>query len=206
MWSDEQETSVTFGQFIDQARAQAATFRSHGLAKGDTVILILPQGIDLMTAFVGAMMLGAIPTILAYPNFKVEPNKYRFGLAGVSKNLGAKLIVLDAKFPEEFLGYVDTGAGAKVVRSAAEPSNVPPQLPPVDINPDTVAFIQHSAGRPACRKASRCRTPQCFDNSVICAARSTSRRTTRSTPGFRCITTWDSSRASCCRWCITCRS
>src|SRR5262245_22327667 len=45
MWSDDAETSVTFGQFIDQARAQAATFRAHGLAKGDTVILILPQGI-----------------------------------------------------------------------------------------------------------------------------------------------------------------
>jgi acyl-CoA synthetase (AMP-forming)/AMP-acid ligase II len=152
MWSDETETSVTFGEFLDRSRAQAVTFRSHGLLKGDTVILILPQGIDLMTAFVGAMVLGAIPTILAYPNFKVEPNKYRFGLAGVTKNLGAKLIVLDVNFPSEFLGYVDTGAGAKVVRSAEASTSPETELPAPDINPDTVAFIQHSAGTTGLQK------------------------------------------------------
>ena len=52
---------------------------------------LMPQGIQLMTAFDGAMLLGAVPAILAYPNFKVEPDKYRSGLAGVTANLQARV-------------------------------------------------------------------------------------------------------------------
>src|SRR5438477_9448115 len=96
MWNSEDDVrSVTFGQFIELARGATQQFREHDLRRGDTVILIMPQGIDLMAAFVGAMMIGAVPAILAYPNFKVDPSKYRTGLAGVSKNLSARLIMLD---------------------------------------------------------------------------------------------------------------
>ena len=40
-----------------------------------------------MAVFAGAMMLGAVPAFLAYPNFKIDPAKYRSGLAGVTANL-----------------------------------------------------------------------------------------------------------------------
>ena len=33
-----------------------------------------------MAAFAGAMMLSAMPAIFAYPNFKVDPNKYASSL------------------------------------------------------------------------------------------------------------------------------
>lgn len=150
MWSGDHEESVTFGEFIDAAAAHAASFRRHGLSAGDTVVLILPQGIQLMATFVGAMMLGAIPTILAYPNFKVEPGKYRFGLSGVTKNLRARLIVLDAGFPDDLLSHVDTRDGAEVVR--AETVRRDSELPAPPDDPDAVAFIQHSAGTTGLQK------------------------------------------------------
>ena len=64
-----------------------------------------------MATFVGAMMLGAVPAFLAYPNFKVEPSKYRSGLAGVTANLSAKVVVIDEEFPDEMLGYVSLNDG-----------------------------------------------------------------------------------------------
>src|SRR4051812_24311670 len=88
MWNNEDDVqTVTFGEFSDRARGLAANMQEQGLRPGDRVILIMPQSIALMTAFVGSMLLGAVPSILAYPNFKVEPAKYRSGLAGVSANL-----------------------------------------------------------------------------------------------------------------------
>ena len=102
---DEQET-VTFAEFRRRARLQAAVLRDHGVTAGDRVIIIMPQGIAAMTTFVGAMMLGAVPAFLAYPNFKVEPSKYRSGLAGVTANLKAKVVVIDDEFPDEMLGHV----------------------------------------------------------------------------------------------------
>ena len=67
-WHDEDDIrAVTFGEFLRLAKLQAAEFLAQGLLAGDRIILIMPQGIPLMTAFAGAMMLGAVPAILAYP-------------------------------------------------------------------------------------------------------------------------------------------
>ena len=99
---DKRET-VTFAEFRQRARLQAAVLRDQGIAAGDRVIIIMPQGIPAMTVFIGAMILGAVPAFLAYPNIKVEPSKYRAGLAGVTANLRAKLVVIDDRFPGEML-------------------------------------------------------------------------------------------------------
>ncbi len=98
-WHDEDDIrAVTFGEFLRLAKLQAAEFLAQGLLAGDRIILIMPQGIPLMTAFAGAMMLGAVPAILAYPNFKADPDKYAAGLTGVTQNLKARLIVVDEEF------------------------------------------------------------------------------------------------------------
>ncbi len=117
-WLDEDEReSVTFGEFRRRARLQAALLDNHGVGVGDRVVVIMPQGIPAMTIFVGAMMLGAVPAIIAYPNFKVEPAKYSFGLAGVTANLGARVVVIDQDFPEDMLGHVSLSEGTTLVRA-----------------------------------------------------------------------------------------
>src|SRR5208283_4385117 len=72
---DEQET-VTFGEFRRRACMQAEALRGHGLSAGDRVVIIMPQGIAAMASFVRATMLHAVPAFLAYPNFKFDPAKY----------------------------------------------------------------------------------------------------------------------------------
>ena len=114
---DEQET-VTFSEFRHRARLQAAALRAEGASCGDRVVIVMPQGIPAMTVFAGAMMLGAVPAFLAYPNEKVDPTKYRLGLTGVTSNLKAKLVVIDRDFPEEMIGCVSLDEGATLVRAA----------------------------------------------------------------------------------------
>ena len=154
MWLDQDdERTFSFGEFRRWSNSQAARFSSHGVGKGDTVILIMPQGVALMAAFAGAMLLGAVPAILAYPTFKVEPAKYRFGLKGVSANLSAKLVVADDSFPDEFLESVSLGDQSKLIRV----SGVPPPMkdvaaPQFQCHQDDLAFIQHSAGTTGLQK------------------------------------------------------
>ncbi len=122
MWRGEDEiTSATFGEFRRLAAIQAAGMLKHGARPGDTIVLIMPQGVPLMGAFAGAMTIGAVPAILAYPNFKVEPGKYRAGLAGVTRNLKARLVVVDETLPQEFMSYLDTGGGTGVIRGIDRP-------------------------------------------------------------------------------------
>ena len=149
---DEQET-VTFEQFRRRARLQSEAMRSRGLTRGDRVIIIMPQGVQAMAVFAGAMMLGAAPAFLAYPNYKVEASKYRSGLAGVTANLKAKLVVIDAQFPDDMLGHVSLQDDSTLYRAAdkthadREGSAVSSSFPA-----DCIAFIQHSAGTTGLQK------------------------------------------------------
>ena len=151
-WVDEDEQgTVTFGEFQQRARSQAALLLSHGVSAGDRVVIIMPQGIASMAVFAGAMMLGAVPAFLAYPNFKIDPAKYRFGLAGVTANLSAKVVVIDDEFPEDLLGHVSIDGKAKLIRAAATAS-VQFEEFSARIDPESIAFIQHSAGTTGLQK------------------------------------------------------
>lgn len=153
-WVDEDEhEDVTFAEFRRRARVKAKLLLNHGVAAGDRVVIIMPQGIAAMTTFVGAMMLGAVPAILAYPNFKVEPAKYAFGLAGVTANLSAKVVVIDEQFPDELLGHVSLTGSSQLVRAAdARETTDDCALPFSGIRPESLAFIQHSAGTTGLQK------------------------------------------------------
>ena len=158
-WIDEDEReSLTFAEFRQHARRQAAALREHNFGPGDRVVIIMPQSIAAMTTFVGAMMLGAVPAFLAYPNFKIEPSKYRSGLAGVTANLNAKAVIIDQEFPEEMLAHVTLDEPSKLIRSGGscdskEVQQAPlPKLELDTIPADSLAFIQHSAGTTGLQK------------------------------------------------------
>jgi fatty-acyl-CoA synthase len=153
-WHDEEnQSSVTFGEFRRRAHGQASFLKLQGVRTGDRVILVMPQGIALMTAFVGSMMLGALPAILSYPNTKVEPAKYLSGLQGVTANLKAPFVVVDANFPTELIGDISAGGLAKLLRSP-DSTESHGELDSADrsIDPQNLALIQHSAGTTGLQK------------------------------------------------------
>jgi acyl-CoA synthetase (AMP-forming)/AMP-acid ligase II len=163
-WIDEDEQeALTFSAFRQAARRQARELRQHGVAAGDRVVIIMPQSVSAMTTFVGAMMLGTVPAFLAYPNFKVEPTKYRSGLAGVTANLGAKVVVIDEEFPDDLLGHVSLGLETTVVRAGRRPPSSTGGNSANESDPAAeqcgapsstsgLAFIQHSAGTTGLQK------------------------------------------------------
>ena len=70
-WIDEDEReTLTFGDFRRCARRHATLLQNHGVNAGDRVVIIMPQSIAAMTTFVGAMMLGAVPSIPCLPQFQ----------------------------------------------------------------------------------------------------------------------------------------
>jgi acyl-CoA synthetase (AMP-forming)/AMP-acid ligase II len=152
-WIDEDEQeNITFGDFRRRSELQAALLQKNGVGAGDCVVLIMPQGIPLMTAFAGCLRLGAVPAILAYPNFKVEASKYRFGLTGVTANLRARVVVIDDEFPEDLLDHVAFSDDARLLRASRCAEEAKAELPEPDFAPDSLAFIQHSAGTTGLQK------------------------------------------------------
>ena len=150
---DDDRRTVTFGEFHSMVAADATWLRLIGIEPGHVVILIVPQGIRLMGLFAALMELGAIPAILAYPNFKVDPAKYRFGLSGVSANLGARAILVDEAFPEEVVDLLLTADHSRIHRVAGGPvAGHSPPAPAYQGSGDAIAFIQHSSGTTGLQK------------------------------------------------------
>jgi fatty-acyl-CoA synthase len=152
MWRDEDDyETVTFGEFKTLAARQSAVLRQAGVCRGQTVIIVQPQGIELMASFAGALLLGAVPAILAYPTFKVDPAKYRFGLMGVSKNLKASAVLVDQEFPQDLLAKLWVGDETRLIRTGSADSANYREFDPAG-DPDDIAFIQHSAGTTGLQK------------------------------------------------------
>lgn len=165
-WIDEDESvAVTFGGFRRRARSLALRLRENDVHAGDRVLIVMPQGIAGMAAFAGAMMLGAVPAFLAYPNFKIAPEKYRAGLTGVTANLNAKVVMIDDDFPEDMLSYVSLSRETTLLRAGAvadenaenesrkeEGEGRDAQFTAPQLNKENLAFIQHSAGTTGLQK------------------------------------------------------
>ncbi len=148
-----EDETFTFGRFLGLAQHFAVRYQKAALRQGEPVVLIIPQGILLMAGFIGAILVGAVPTILAYPTFKVDPQKYQRGLAGVTKNIKAHLIVLDRALSPEFIGHIFRNRETcllQVDEQMYEPVGEKPAFTPA--NASDVAFLQHSAGTTGLQK------------------------------------------------------
>ena len=153
-WHDEKDQiAATFGDFRRQSWKYAAFLKHQGVQCGDRVVFVMPQGIALMAAFMGSMMLGALPAILAYPNHKVDSVKYSSGLRGVSDNLKAPYILVDENFPEELTSDLSTSITTKIVRCPGSTRSIGDLDPShLSTHPQGLAFIQHSAGTTGLQK------------------------------------------------------
>src|SRR5262245_15519551 len=154
MWDNEDEVrTVTFGEFARLAAAQAAHLSLLGLRPRDSVVLVMPQGVPLVSTFVGATLLGAAPAILAYPNFKTDPVKYSAGLAGVLNNLKSPLVVVDNASTEQLLlQHLPRTADTTVTCAAPLHADQSARLPTLRPDAEQIAFIQHSAGTTGLQK------------------------------------------------------
>lgn len=152
-WVDEDEhDDVSFAEFRRRAGTQAKLLRDNGVGRGDRVVIVMPQSVAAMASFAGAMILGAVPAFLAYPNFKVEPSKYRSGLAGVTANLSAKVVLIDEEFPEELLGHITLNDSSRLLRATESIDDVAREDFRDSSDAEDIAFIQHSAGTTGLQK------------------------------------------------------
>src|SRR5438034_11844715 len=59
---DDDITTVTCGEFIQQARRQAASLLAEGVRPGERVVVLMPQGMQVRATFARATLDGAPPT------------------------------------------------------------------------------------------------------------------------------------------------
>ncbi|MCW2621005.1 MAG: cyclohexanecarboxylate-CoA ligase, partial [Frankiales bacterium] len=169
---DEDDRSLTFGQFRDQAERVAAGLHARGIAPGDCVTWVLPTWIESVVLSVALARLGAVqnPIIPIYGRREVE---------ALVRQSAARLLVVPpewrgtdfAALAQELaadLGDLNGGLDVLVLSPDGLPEGDPATLPPPPVDPDAVRWLYSTSGTtsgPKCVKHS--------DATLIAAGRGT---------------------------------
>jgi acyl-CoA synthetase (AMP-forming)/AMP-acid ligase II len=85
----------TFSSLITAAEGFAAMLLEHGIQAGDVCAVIIRHHRDFYPLYLGIACVGGIPAILAYPNPRLHPDKFRQGLVGMSRRSGLDWILTE---------------------------------------------------------------------------------------------------------------
>jgi acyl-CoA synthetase (AMP-forming)/AMP-acid ligase II len=145
-----------WGELLTAAEGHARRCWSEGIREGDVAALILRHHSEFHALYMGLVAIGAVPTVLAYPNERLHPEKFRDGLRGIAARSG-----LDWVLTEEALDPLLRpllGGGASATKGIVFPFRPAPASTPAArqnrgmVNADRIALLQHSSGTTGLQK------------------------------------------------------
>ncbi len=91
--ASESEEPITYGRLRDEAAAVAGGLRERGVARGDTVALMLPTGLDFLRSFFGILLARAVPVPI-YPPVRLDRlEEYAARQSAILADAGVRLLV-----------------------------------------------------------------------------------------------------------------
>ena len=146
-----------WGALGKAASFHAARMGEAGVRKGDVCALILRHHKDFYPIYMALSLLGALPAVLAYPNPRLHPDKFRQGLAGMARRSGLNWILTE-KALEGTLRSVLHEAGS-TIRDMLFPlewgsdGQTDARVAHPDVDPAEPCLLQHSSGTTGLQKA-----------------------------------------------------
>ena len=152
---------VTYRDLIHGSSGYVQTYKRHGIQPGDVILLILQHDVDLIYAYFGAVLLGAIPSIMPFLTEKLLPDRYRTDLAQLVAHTQPTAIVTYREFEPEIRAALKPGEDSvkAVIISDLAGGSVNPPCPPdfpsfggLLRKEEDVALLQHSSGSTGLQK------------------------------------------------------
>ncbi|HPP62384.1 MAG TPA: AMP-binding protein [Anaerolineales bacterium] len=148
---------ITYRELIERSNDYAAAYARAGVKPGDVVILILQHGKDLVYSFWGAVLLGAIPSMMPFLTEKLSPERYRADLAALFSHSHPKGVVTYPEFEADVKTLVaESGYSACEVFIT---DRIPQQekldlssLPGMNAAETNIVLLQHSSGSTGLQK------------------------------------------------------
>jgi acyl-CoA synthetase (AMP-forming)/AMP-acid ligase II len=150
------DQTIRFGELLEGAIGYAQALTNAGIRPGEVVILVLDHGEELIYAFIGAILAGAVPSIMPFLTEKLDPEHYRVSLSALFQITRPAVVVAEAGFltqvqlaqgtsphPRRILTPIDRTVSASFNRD---------DLPGLKSQPDDIVLLQHSSGTTGLQK------------------------------------------------------
>jgi len=154
--SGQPDQPLTYRQLLQGAAAYARAFEQRCVQPGEVVVLILQHGYDLIYAFFGAILHGAIPSIMPFLTEKLLPERYRADLAALVAITRPSAIVTYPDFASEVHAALQPGSPVRAV-IASDKIGAPldpdfATLGGMRRLPQDIVLLQHSSGTTGLQK------------------------------------------------------
>ena len=151
------DRQVTYRELIQGAAGYAKTLDMNGIHPGDVVLLILQHGIDLLYAYYGTVLHGAIPSIMPFLTEKLLPERYRADLAMLVSVTQPTAIITYRDFDAEVRAALKPGEDsvkAVIVSDQAVSARLPDfgTFGGLRRKPEDIVLLQHSSGTTGLQK------------------------------------------------------
>lgn len=153
------DQAITYRQLIQGAAGYARALAQAGVQPGEVVVLILNHGADLVYSFFGAILQGAIPSIMPFLTEKLSPDHYRSALTALFEITSPAAVATYPEFVAEVQAAVNSNGSQSSVRALLVSSDIAPlDHPNVDdltglrSKPENIVLLQHSSGTTGLQK------------------------------------------------------
>ena len=155
-FSGREDLPITYDQLLQGASVYASTLVSAGVKPGEVVVLILQHGEDLIHAFWGTILHGAIPSIMPFLTEKLSPKRYRADLITLVSVTKPAAIITYPEFVAEIqmtLSDEDSACSVLTTNQLAQRTDLHfDSLAGFSRNSEDIALLQHSSGTTGLQK------------------------------------------------------
>jgi acyl-CoA synthetase (AMP-forming)/AMP-acid ligase II len=155
-FSNADDLPITMDQLLRSSSSYAGVLRKAGIKPGEVVVLILQHGEALLYAFWGAILHGAIPSIMPFLTEKLSPERYRADLAALISVTQPAAIITYPEFKAEVRSALKEGDSVRDVVVTDEVENKSEidfdSLSGFRRKPDDIVLLQHSSGTTGLQK------------------------------------------------------
>src|ERR1051325_3253953 len=114
-FASKDDLPLTYQQLIRGSSAFARTLDREGIRPGEVLVLILQHSEELVYSFWGAILQGAIPSIMPFLTEKLSPERYRADLASLISVTKPAAIVTYPEFEGEVRAALQEGDAVRSV-------------------------------------------------------------------------------------------
>ncbi len=148
---DERTEVITHADLLRRAAAYAEHYRKVGVHAGDSVIIILQHCPDLLYAFVGALLHGAVPSFMPFPSHKQDVELYWTSHRKLFERIGTRaLVTYEENLPalRQHVGLA--GLHVATPGDIAHHAAIEPKFNAAA--PEAIALLQHTSGTTGLKK------------------------------------------------------
>jgi acyl-CoA synthetase (AMP-forming)/AMP-acid ligase II len=147
--------TLSYREFFDQAARYARALEKAGVQPHDLVVLVLQHGEDALYGFWGAMLLGAIPSIMPFLTPKLDPEHYYDSVRQLVELSEVKAVITYPDMQpslEAHLNGIATLAAIMCVNDLEPEGDFADYRDRAPSLPEDTAFLQHSSGSTGLQK------------------------------------------------------